>query len=98
MITYISETQINFTSEFKVKVANCKTKYDAGVRYDAVFGVNVHNKLSDYKKVLSVNGKYIAVGNMIQFMSEFMLGSLFSLFSNKKITGSTLFLVNKSAV
>lgn len=29
VVTYISETQINFTPEFKVEVANCKTKYEA---------------------------------------------------------------------
>ncbi|WOO89979.1 HTH domain-containing protein [Mollicutes bacterium LVI A0078] len=29
VVTYISETQINFTPDFKVEVAKCKTKYDA---------------------------------------------------------------------
>lgn len=68
---------------------------DLTKKYDVVLGINGNNPLSKYKKVLKKGGRYVAVGNMIQFMKGFMLGPFYSFGSGKKMSGSPYFFVNK---
>ena len=66
-----------------------------GKRYDVILGINGNLPLRTYRDALEKHGRYIAVGNMTQFMKGFMIGSLTSLFSSKKLGGSSYFFVNK---
>ncbi len=57
-----------------------------GERYDVILGVNGFNKLSDYRRALQPNGRYIAVGGTLsQVFQAMLLGPLVTMGSKKRI-------------
>ena len=58
----------------------------SGQRYDLILGVNAHHSISDYRRVLSEHGIYVAIGGgPSKVLEAVLLGSFLSL-GRKKIT------------
>jgi NADPH:quinone reductase-like Zn-dependent oxidoreductase len=59
--------------------------------YDAIIGVNGHNPLATYKRLLRPGGSYAAVGGTRQGFAALAAGAARSIGSGKKLRGATYF-------
>ncbi len=55
LVTYISEKSINFTPEFRVQIATCKTKYDAVELFESV---GIDPSIFGYQRLKSLYNRY----------------------------------------
>ncbi len=57
-----------------------------GQRYDLVLAVNGHHSIFQYKRMLSQNGIYVAIGGLVPILQALLLGRLLSALGRKKMT------------
>jgi NADPH:quinone reductase-like Zn-dependent oxidoreductase len=57
-----------------------------GQRYDLILAVNGHHSIFQYRRVLSPNGIYVAIGGMVPILQALLLGRLLSAPGRKKMT------------
>jgi NADPH:quinone reductase-like Zn-dependent oxidoreductase len=57
-----------------------------GQRYDLILAVNGHHSIFQYRRVLSQNGIYVAVGGLVPILQALLLGRLLSVLGRKKMT------------
>ncbi len=62
-----------------------------GVAFDKIIGVNGYHSVSDYKKILTADGFYIAIGGVRQVMEAAVLGKLLTLGQPRQIGFTSLF-------
>lgn len=60
-------------------------------KYDRIIAVNGYNFITKYKKLLTENGIYVAVGGALQGLQGGLFGPFVGIGSNKKFTFSTYF-------
>jgi NADPH:quinone reductase-like Zn-dependent oxidoreductase len=59
----------------------------SGQRYDLILGVSAHHSISEYRRMLSQDGIYVAVGGGVaRILEALVLGSFLSQLGRKKIT------------
>jgi NADPH:quinone reductase-like Zn-dependent oxidoreductase len=57
-----------------------------GQRYDLILAVNGHHSIFEYRRMLSQNGIYVAIGGLVQILQALLLGRLVSTLGRKKMT------------
>jgi NADPH:quinone reductase-like Zn-dependent oxidoreductase len=57
-----------------------------GQRYDLILAVNGHHSIFQYRRVLSQNGIYVAIGGLVPILQALLLGRLLSVLGRKKMT------------
>ena len=57
-----------------------------GQRYDLILAVNGHHSIFQYRRVLSQNGIYVAIGGLVPILQALLLGRLLSALGRKKMT------------
>ncbi len=57
-----------------------------GQRYDLILAVNGHHSIFAYRRMLSQNGIYVAVGGLVPILEALLLGRLLSTLGRKKMT------------
>jgi NADPH:quinone reductase-like Zn-dependent oxidoreductase len=57
-----------------------------GQRYDLILAVNGHHSIFQYRRVLSQNGIYVAIGGLVPILQALLLGRLLSALGGKKMT------------
>ncbi len=57
-----------------------------GQQYDLILAANGHHSIFDYRRVLSRDGIYVAVGAMVPILEALLLGRVLSMLGRKKMT------------
>jgi NADPH:quinone reductase-like Zn-dependent oxidoreductase len=57
-----------------------------GQRYDLILAVNGHHSIFEYRRMLSQNGSYVAIGSLVPILQALLLGRLLSTLGRKKMT------------
>ena len=57
-----------------------------GERYDLILAANGHHSIFDYRRLLSQDGTYVAVGGLGPILQALLLGRLLSMIGRKKMT------------
>jgi NADPH:quinone reductase-like Zn-dependent oxidoreductase len=57
-----------------------------GQRYDLILAVNGHHSIFQYRRMLSQNGIYVAIGGLVPILQALLLGRLLSALGRKKMT------------
>jgi NADPH:quinone reductase-like Zn-dependent oxidoreductase len=57
-----------------------------GQRYDLIMAVNGHHSIFEYRRMLTQNGIYVAVGALVPVLQALLLGRLLSTLGRKKMT------------
>jgi NADPH:quinone reductase-like Zn-dependent oxidoreductase len=57
-----------------------------GQRYDLILAVSGHHSILQYRRMLSQNGTYVAIGSLIPILQALLLGRLLSTLGRKKMT------------
>ena len=57
-----------------------------GQRYDLILAVNGHHSILEYRRMLSHNGIYVAIGGLVPILQALLLGRLLSTLGRKKMT------------
>ena len=57
-----------------------------GRRYDLILAVNGHHSIFVYRRLLSQNGIYVAIGGLVPILQALLLGRLLSALGRKKMT------------
>jgi NADPH:quinone reductase-like Zn-dependent oxidoreductase len=57
-----------------------------GQRYDLILAVNGHHSIFQYRRVLSQDGIYVAIGGLVPILQALLLGRLLSALGGKKMT------------
>jgi NADPH:quinone reductase-like Zn-dependent oxidoreductase len=55
-------------------------------RYDLILAVNGHHSIFQYRRMLSRNGIYVAIGGLVPILQALLLGRLLSALGHKKMT------------
>jgi NADPH:quinone reductase-like Zn-dependent oxidoreductase len=57
-----------------------------GQRYDLILAVNGHHSIFEYRRMLSPNGIYVAIGSLVPILQALLLGRILSTLGRKKMT------------
>jgi NADPH:quinone reductase-like Zn-dependent oxidoreductase len=57
-----------------------------GQRYDLILAVNGHHSIFEYRRLLSQNGTYVAIGGLVPILQALLLGRFLSTLGRKKMT------------
>ena len=57
-----------------------------GQRYDLILAVNGHHSIFQYRRMLSQNGIYVAIGGLVPILQALLMGRLLSALGRKKMT------------